>query len=233
MVIGVTRASIDIFRRKLLEWWLTIKKEDFPWRSTRDPYKILVAEIMLRKTDVNKVRAVYSAFIERFPDFSSLARAKEEEIIEFLKPLGIYRRRARQLKKIAEIVCSEYGGSLPRDLAAIMKLPGVGRYIANAVACFSWNERVPIVDVNVIRVLSRVFGLKVRKSAPHKDPKMWDFAKILLPPCNIREYNLALIDLGRTLCLAANPRCSECPLKDICNFVRREADKTFTDLEGC
>jgi len=232
-VIGVTRPSIDVFRRKLLEWWLAIKKEDFPWRSTRDPYKILVAEIMLRKTDVNKVRMVYRAFIERFPDFASLARAKEEEIIEFLKPLGIYRRRAHQLKRIAEIVCSRYGGSLPRDLVTIMRLPGVGRYIANAVACFSWDERVPVVDVNVIRVLSRVFGLKVRKSAPHKDPKVWDFARTLLPLYNVREYNLALIDLGRTLCLATNPRCPECPLKDVCNFVRRKVDGTFSDYEEC
>ena len=211
------------FCKRVLKWWFGRKGEKLPWRATRDPYKILVAEIMLRKTDVSKVLAVYEIFIRKFPNFLSLAQASENEIAMLLKPLGIYRRRAHQFKKIAEIVSIKYGGELPRSSSAIMNLPGVGRYIASAVACFAWDEKTPIVDVNVIRVLSRVFGLRVRKSAPHKDPQIWNFAEYMLPTRNVREYNLALIDLGRNICLASNPKCSICPLNELCNFRKHYA----------
>jgi len=212
------------FSRRLLNWWLKKERERLPWRETRDPYSVLVAEIMLRKTDVSKVLSIYSSFLKKYPNFESIVKASEEEIMEHLKPLGIYRYRARQLKRIAELVCTRYGGELPKNLKELIKLPGVGRYIASAIACFVWNQRVPVVDVNVIRVLSRVFNLKVGPSS-HKNTKIWEFAESLLPMNLIREYNLALIDIGRHICLPSKPKCNACPLKEMCAYFSRSKSK--------
>jgi A/G-specific adenine glycosylase len=198
------------FTRKLLAWYKRNARV-LPWRRTRNPYAILVSEFMLQQTQVSRVLDYYPRFLKRFPTIASLARSKPQAVMEAWDGLGYY-ARARNLHQLAKRV-AETGNRIPDDPVELRTLPGVGRYTAGAVACFAYEKPVPTVDVNVGRVLRRVFLGDGRRE---KD--VWELAENLVPKNGQRawRFNQALMELGALVCKARSPLCPECPVKDNC-----------------
>ena len=204
------------FIKQLLNWFES-NKRDFSWRKPGlTPFQLLIAEIMLQKTGANQVENLFPAFIKKFPDAICIGKMKDEKLEEFLHPLGLFKRRARDIKKTAQQI-NENGNKVPRTRKELMKLPGVGEYIANAVLCFALKKPVPIVDANVGRIMKRVFSFPV-KSAPSRDKNLFEKMKEILPEKKARDFNLALLDFAALVCLPRKPRCDECPLSQSCDF---------------
>jgi len=193
-----------------------------PWRQTRDPYAILVSEIMLQQTLVAIVIPYYNEWLRRFPDFAVLARASESDVLHAWQGLGYY-ARVRNLRAVAITVQNRCGGNFPRSVAAIRGLPGVGRYTANAVATFAFNQPVPIVETNIARVLARLFNLRNPIDRTAGREALWRHAGILLPRYSARIYNSALVDLGALVCLPRQPKCGICPVKKFCRAKNPES----------
>jgi A/G-specific adenine glycosylase len=197
----------------LLEWYAR-QARDLPWRRTRDPYAILVAEIMLQQTQVDRVIPRWHAWLQRFPGLPELASASAADAIRAWQGLG-YNLRALRLHAIARQTVAEFGGELPRSVDGLMRLKGIGRYTAGAVACFAYEQPVAMVDTNVRRVLSRVFILDPSRVA--------DMAQTVVPATAAYAWNQALMDLGATLCRARQPLCLVCPLLAECGGPRPAA----------
>jgi A/G-specific adenine glycosylase len=212
---------IRAFRRSILHWFRHHGR-DLPWRKTRDPYSILVSEFMLQQTQVATVIPYYDKWLRRFRDFASVASASQNSVLHAWQGLGYY-SRARNLHATAKIVQARYRGVLPSDIAAIRKLPGVGRYTANAVATFAFNQPVPIVEANSSRVLARLFDICVPIDSAIGREKLWEYAAQLVPKGNAARFNSALIDLGALVCLPDKPKCNVCPVKKICRAKKPEA----------
>src|SRR6266516_5910324 len=198
----------------LLRWYST-EQRDLPWRATNDPYAILVSEIMLQQTQVDRVLPKYEQFLNTFPTLADLAQASTADVISVWVPLG-YNRRAVNLQSIARQVLAEYDGHIPDTIDGLLQLKGVGRYTAGAIACFAYRKQVATVDTNIRRVLHRIFiGLE------HSEPKMNDvqalaLADQVLPAGEAYNWNQALMDLGATVCTSSNPQCVRCPLQENC-----------------
>ena len=190
----------------LLDWFAR-EARDLPWRQTRDPYAILVAEVMLQQTQVDRVIPKYRAWLERFPTLRDLAAASKADAIRAWQGLG-YNRRAVRLHDIASQAVAEFGGELPRSVEGLLRLTGVGRYTAGAVACFAYEQPEAMVDTNVRRVLSRVFGVE-----PSHVEAM---AQSVIPADAAWAWGQALMDLGATVCRASQPLCLICPLLADC-----------------
>jgi len=221
-----------MWQRKLLSWYQQHKR-DLPWRRTKDPYAIWVSEIMLQQTTVETVIPYYEKFLKRFPDIPTLSKADEEEVLRLWSGLGYY-SRARNLHKGARIIAP----TLPQNVEDLMRLPGIGRYTAGAIASIAFNQPAPILDGNVIRVLSRLFKIG-------KDPKttvgqkyFWEVSRgaiMEIPPnppfskggepCKgeggFGDFNQALMELGATVCTPESPKCPLCPLRSDCQ-ARKE-----------
>lgn len=206
------------FARLLLEWW-KVNKRDFPWRRTRNPYVILISEMLLRKTTAKQVATIFEKFFTKFPDVKTLAGADEREIEELIKPLGMEHKRGVLLKKLADELLKSFGGAVPASERDLMRLPGVGRYSANAVLCFAYGKDVPLVDVNAIRVFQRIFGFKSQKRRIKDDTAFWEFVAEAVPPGFAREFNLAVIDFAHEVCKPKQPKCPICPVRGVCKFA--------------
>ncbi len=204
------------FRDALAVWFLK-NGRDYPWRRTREPYAILISEVMLQQTQIATVlgRGFYSRFLETFPDVKSLAAAEDDRLLKAWEGLGYY-RRVRMLRETARAVIGEHGGAFPNELEILMKLPGVGRYTAGALRAFAFDLPSAVVDGNVARVLSRVmdFSGAVDDTAGHK--QMWEWAEALADPERPRIYNSALMELGQTVCRPGVPDCLSCPVAGFC-----------------
>ena len=198
----------------LLSWFAQVRA-DLPWRHRDDPYAVWVSEIMLQQTQVATVVPYYERFLARFPTVQALAEAPIDEVLRMWQGLGYY-RRAHMLHRAARMVVDEYGGKLPRDPAALQKLPGIGRYTAGAIASLAYGVDTPALDGNVIRVLARLADLPddVRRSATRR--KLWTLAEALLPRGRSAAWNEGLMELGRRVCTPRTPRCAECPLAAHC-----------------
>ena len=208
------------FRRRLLAWYARHRR-DLPWRRTEDPYHILVSEIMLQQTQVDRVVPKYHEFLDRYPTLEALAGSAPDEVKRLWYPLG-YNVRPLNLHGIACEAVASYGGRLPDDEDALRAMRGIGRYTAGAVRCFAYGRPVPIVDTNVRRVLGRVF-LGPRRLARLRGQKaMWDLAGALVPPRRAYDYNQALMDFGATWCTPRAPRCRPCPMRRSCATFRAE-----------
>jgi A/G-specific adenine glycosylase len=202
------------FRRSLLRWFRRHGR-NLPWRKTCDPYAILVSEFMLQQTQVATAIPYYNKWLRRFPDFASVWCASQNDVLHAWQGLGYY-NRARNLRAAAGVVRDRHRGILPGDVPGIRKLPGVGRYIANAVATFAFNQPVPIVEANSSRVLARLLDMRAPVDSAIGREKLWAFAAQLVPKRNAARFNSALIDLGALVCLADKPKCSVCPVKKFC-----------------
>lgn len=214
-------ATVLAFREALIGWF---EKEgrDYPWRRTTDPYAILVSEAMLQQTRIATVleRKYFERWMETFPDLATLASADEEEILELWQGLGYY-NRARNLQRTAERLVEDREGDFPRELDALLALPGIGRYTAGAVLSFAFGIRATVVDGNVVRVLARWFGDDDPIDAPGIIDRYWARAEVLTPNEGVREFNSAIMELGQRICVRGEPRCSECPVAENCSARRK------------
>jgi A/G-specific adenine glycosylase len=207
-------ASRQWFRRRLLGWYRR-NGRDLPWRRTRDPYRILVSEVMLQQTQVDRVLPKYREWIDKYPSLGALAAAPEDEVSEAWRPLG-YNIRPQRLHAIARESVTRYGGQLPGDEATLRSFKGIGAYTAGAVLSFAFGQRAAILDTNVARVLFRVFvGAGDPKSHAMRR-HLWAVSRTVLPMRHVFDFNQALMDFGATLCTARKPRCPDCPLRGRC-----------------
>lgn len=199
------------FRRALLAWYRR-EGRDLPWRRTHDAYAILVSEFMLQQTQVATVLPYYIEWLRRFPTAERLAAASQSDVLHAWQGLGYY-SRARNLHAAAKMIRSR---QFPTEIASIRALPGVGRYTANAVATFAFDQSVPIVEANTARVLSRLFDIRLPIASTAGRAALWDAAAKLVPEKGAGAYNSALIDLGATVCIARRPKCDICPVRGHC-----------------
>jgi A/G-specific adenine glycosylase len=213
-IAQLTPERVAAVHTSLLQWY-AVEKRDLPWRATQDPYAILVSEIMLQQTQVDRVLPKYSQFLAAFPTLSDLAKAPTSDVISVWVPLG-YNMRAVRLQSIARQVLSEHHGRLPETIEELLTLKGIGRYTAGAIACFAYHKQVATVDTNIRRVLHRIF-LGLDSPAPKiNDTQMLTLAERVLPPDEAYNWNQALMDLGATICTSNNPRCTQCPVQEVC-----------------
>jgi A/G-specific adenine glycosylase len=214
MPSAVTPKIRRAFHQDLMAWY-DRHRRDLPWRRSRDPYAIVVSEFMLQQTQVATVIPYYQRWLEAFPDWESLAQAGEPQVLKAWEGLGYY-RRARFLHQLAREVAGNLQGRLPQDAAALRQLPGIGPYMAGAVASIAFGQKTPLVDGNVERILARIFAISDPTEAPATKKRMWALADELLPDLRPGDFNQALMELGATLCTPRNPTCLLCPVKNIC-----------------
>ncbi len=198
----------------LLAWWDT-GHADLPWRRAHDAYGVWVAEIMLQQTQIATVIPYYERWMARFPTVEALAAAPLDDVLKMWEGLGYY-SRARHLHAAAQIVAREHDGRLPATVGELMKLPGIGRYTAGAIASIAYDVPAPIVDGNVVRVLSRLYDIEADATQPATRNRLWHLAETLVPAERPGEFNQALMELGQAICLPQNPRCLICPVHAYC-----------------
>ena len=206
--------QIDALRQALLRWYATAARE-LPWRASKDAYGIWVSEIMCQQTQVATVKAYWTRWMTRFPDVQALASAPEEEVMGLWAGLGYY-RRARFLHKAAKEVAQHLGGVLPAEAKGLLRLPGIGRYTAGAIASIAYGEVVPLVDGNVERVFARLWAIAGDPKDRQNQKVFWSLASELVDPGNPGDFNQALMELGATVCTPKSPTCMLCPLRVHC-----------------
>ena len=202
------------FRRNLLSWYRK-NGRDLPWRKTVDPYHILVSEIMLQQTQVDRVLPKYGEWLEKYPSFEALAAAPLDEVAETWYPLG-YNIRPKRLHSIAREAVERFGGELPSDEDTLRSFKGIGDYTAGAIRSFAFGERAAILDTNVARVLLRVF---IGRGSPKEHAtrrRLWQLSHALVPRRHVFDFNQALMDFGAMICVARKPKCFLCPMRRLC-----------------
>lgn len=204
------------FRKALATWFFNYGM-DYPWRRTREPYAVLISEVMLQQTQIATVlgRGFYTRFLETFPDIASLAAAEDERLLKAWEGLGYY-RRVRMLRETARVVIREHGGKFPTELEVLMKLPGIGRYTAGALRAFAFDLPAAVVDGNVARVLSRLMDFSDPVDETGGLKQIWAWAETLADPDRPRIYNSALMELGQKICRPGVPDCLGCPVAGFC-----------------
>ena len=195
--------------------WYRHHRADLPWRRDPSPYHIWLSEIMLQQTRVETVIPYYQRFLAAFPAVTDLAAAPLDAVLKQWEGLGYY-SRVRNLHRAARKVVAEYDGALPSRAEELLKLPGIGRYTAGAIASIAFDQRAPVLDGNVIRVITRLLDLPDDISQGATRAKLWRIAAEWLPVKGAGEYNQALMELGQKVCRPKNPRCADCPLRDGC-----------------
>ena len=212
-------AARQRFRRRLLAWYRAHGR-DLPWRRTDDPYHILVSEIMLQQTQVDRVLPKYHEWLDKYPSFAALASAEEHEVTETWRPLG-YNIRPRRLQSIARESMERYGGQLPSDQETLLSFKGIGAYTAGAIRSFAFGQRAAILDVNVGRVLYRVFIGRGDIKAHKMRKRLWSISEAVVPYKHVFDFNQALMDFGATVCTARKPKCDVCPMTAMCRTFPR------------
>jgi len=216
---GTKRPPVDPalrrrFQRRLLAWYRRHGRR-LPWRETRDPYRVLVSEIMLQQTQVERVVPKYHEFLVRYPTLEELARAPVDEVRRTWYPLG-YNIRPVRLHAIAREAVARYGGKLPDDPEALLRFKGIGRYTAGAVLAFAYARDAPILDTNVRRLVGRVFLGRVGLRRLKGQKRLWELVAALIPRGGAYDFNQALMDFGALVCTARRPRCPDCPMRRFC-----------------
>lgn len=210
--------------------WFKKSGRCFPWRSpSATDYERLVTEILLQQTSARNVASQYQAFFSRFPSWESLARTGEDAVSEQLRPLGLWRRRASSLRKLATTICKR-DGVLPSSREEIERLPGVGQYIASAVMLFELGLPEPLLDVNMARVLERYFGYRTKADIRY-DRFLQGAARACIDGGSPAEANWGLLDLGAMVCRPRNPRCKQCPLKQGCYYRSAVVEKLTGNID--
>ena len=225
----MTASKQPSLARSVVQWQAQHGRTHLPWQQTRDPYRVWLSEIMLQQTQVVTVLDYYERFLERFPDVASLAAASGDEVMALWSGLGYY-SRARNLHRCAQQVVELHGGAFPASAQVLQTLSGVGRSTAGAIAAFCFSERVPILDANVRRVLTRVLGFDGDLSVAANERELWALAAELLPngdlAVSMPRYTQGLMDLGAMVCLPRKPLCLVCPLQSRCvAFTESEPER--------
>jgi len=221
------------FSAALLAWFDVHGRHNLPWQVNPTPYRVWVSEVMLQQTQVATVIPYFERFMERFPTVQALAAAPEDEVMHLWTGLGYY-ARARNLRFCAEALVGRHGGEFPSDLKAVMALPGIGRSTAGAILALSKGERHPILDGNVKRVLTRVFGIAGDPAASSVTAKLWEIAERCTPTARLAAYTQAIMDLGATLCVRSRPACTVCPMTGFCVAARegRQTELPFRKVRA-
>ena len=219
----MSRKQIQTFQQKLLKWY-ALNGRDLPWRRTRDPYHILVSEIMLHQTQVDRVVPKYHEFLKAYPTFEALAAAPKKEVKQLWRPLG-YNFRPGRLQQIAKLVVKKFNGCLPDTLDELMALRRIGRYTAGAILCFAFHKDAPILDTNVRRVLQRFFQVQGNPLRVPAKKQLWHLAELVISPGQAYTMNQALLDFGATICTARKPSCQQCPLKRNCPYPNKSTKR--------
>lgn len=212
--LGVGKA--DVHLRRVVLRWFGANARDFPWRRSRNPYEIFVAEILLRQTQAERVVEPYCDLVTRFPTPESLSLADVAELREWFRPLGLI-TRADRLVEAAKILIEQHHGVVPKDINALRVLPGMGKYSARAVLCLAYGTAVPMIDESSGRLLRRVLGLTIRGPA-YSDTSLLNIASKLLPRKSSKDFNLGLLDIAAEFCHSQKPKCHSCPLLQMCAF---------------
>jgi A/G-specific adenine glycosylase len=210
-------AAAQEFSARLRRWFKR-NSRDLPWRRTRDPYRVLVSELMLQQTQVSRVLDFYARFLERFPTLEHLASAPPKRVMESWEGLGYY-ARARNLHALSkQVTAPEASGTLPDHPDELRKLPGIGAYTAGAVSSFAFERRAALVDTNIARVLARVFAPRLNPKRPRDLTQLWAIAESVLPRTGRAcwTHNQAVMELGALVCTARVKRCEVCPLTAVC-----------------
>ena len=209
---------LDWFRCRLKDWGRHNLRE-FPWRQTRDPYAIFVAEFLLQKTTATQAERVYRRFLPRYPTLAALAAAPVPDLETLLSPLGL-KFRAERLHRAANLLIQKHNGRIPHLEADLLELPGIGPYSAKAICAAAFRQRTPVLDVNVARILMRFFGLPQRK-LPQRDRDYQLMTEKIAPQRQVDRWNLTLLDFGALICVAQQPACDRCPLAQRCLYLKR------------
>lgn len=213
-------STIRAFRRRLVGWYRQHGR-DLPWRRTRDPYAILVSEVMLQQTQVSRAMLYYERFLDRYPTVEDLAYADEGEVRETWEGLGYY-HRARNLQRTSQEIVEKHRGRFPRTHEGLTALPGIGAYTAGAVRSFAFHHDAAILDTNAARVLTRFFALPSEQQTTRF---LWRVAQQVTPSGQAHVFNQAIMDLGATICVARAPRCHACPVRPVCQSARKDTKK--------
>jgi A/G-specific adenine glycosylase len=230
--------TLPALRRALLTWF-EAHKRPMPWRTSRDPYRIWVSEVMLQQTTVAAVVPYFERFLASFPTVRQLAEAEEQAVLAHWQGLGYY-RRARHLHAAAKALVASHGDVLPADASVWAELPGVGRYILGAVMSQAFEQKFPIVEANSLRVLARWFGYRGDPRVGAGQKWVWSAAEAVLPEEHFGNFNQAMMELGSQVCTPMNPKCSECPVAQWCEANRlgeqaiippRAAKKAVTEVQ--
>jgi len=216
---------IPTFQKKLFSWY-RINARDMPWRRTQDPYKIWVSEIMLQQTQVDTVIPYFQRWIKKFPTVRALAKAPSSEVMKYWAGLGYY-RRARGIHEASRFLVKEHAGKVPSRVEELIKLPGIGRYTAGAIASIAFGEKAPILDGNVIRVLSRIYALQKDIGSTETIRQLWQLAEEILPNRDVGDFNQALMELGATVCFPENPQCGKCPVARQCRAHQEHEEERY------
>jgi len=209
------------FASQLLSWFQQAGRKHLPWQQQINPYRVWISEIMLQQTQVNTVIPYYERFMARFPDIQSLSAAPLTEVLSLWAGLGYY-ARARNLHKAAGIIVNEFGGRFPEQADQVKSLPGIGTSTAHAILAISFGQKLPILDGNVKRVLTRYHGIKEYPGIPRVEQALWQLAEALLPEQNIPAYTQAIMDLGALICTRSNPACLLCPVQRDCYALHHQ-----------
>ena len=216
--------NITLVRNLLIEWF-DKEGRSFPWRETTDPYRVLIAEMLLRRTTAAAVLRVYPEFIKQFDNPTKLSNARESTIKRHLSTLGLQSIRAKQIHETARYLSKESAGSVPDSLVELESLPGVGRYIGAAVLSFAFGRPEPMVDGNVVHLVNRVFGSDFKGAI---DSRAWEFMERFGGKKQDKRLYWGIIDLVATICLRRFPRCSQCPLNNLCEYCSRNVNEDGT-----
>jgi A/G-specific adenine glycosylase len=203
------------FAQRLLDWFAEHGRHTLPWQTNRTPYRVWISEVMLQQTQVATVIPYYERFMARFPDVHSLAKAPLDEVLHLWTGLGYY-ARARNLQACAKVLIQRYGGEFPQAIEAVMELPGIGRSTAGAILAISCEERHPILDGNVKRVMARVFGITGDPTSKDVLAALWAQSEACTPTQDVAAYTQGIMDLGATLCTRSRPACTVCPMNEGC-----------------
>ena len=210
----ISRGRRRSFQCRVLAWYAAHGR-DLPWRRTRDPYAILVSEVLSHQTQISRVLPVYERLLARYPTVTAMARAPLAEVKAITDPLG-YKIRGRWLHSAALRVADRPGGTFPETLEELRRLPGIGRYTAGAVMSFAHHRDAPVLDTNVARLLRRHFGIAATPRA--RTSELWSLAAAVIPRGKGYLINQALMDVGAMICRARAPRCQDCPLRRSCDW---------------
>ena len=216
-----SKKNIKWFQDRLLAW-AKYNLRDYPWRETSDPYSIMVAEVLLQRSDADTVAPIYKTFITRYPTLDKLADAKLEDIGTILQPLGLF-FRAERLSQTAKILV-ENQSKIPEQEIELLKLPGIGKYTARAICSQAFGQPAAVLDTNVIRILERFFGIQGTR-VKSRCKILWNAAETVAPDTEVGYWNLTLLDFGAKVCTARNPKCSQCPLAQRCCWFKDNVEQ--------
>jgi len=210
----VVQDKVEVFQSRILDWFPSNARV-FPWRNTHSPYLVMLSEVLLQQTNVEKVIEPYVNISGRWPTVQALAATTPVELQPYFKDLGLFFRSER-LIDISQQILKKHNGIFPTEKEQLMKVKGIGEYAASCIVCFGYGLREAVVDTNVIRIMSRVFGFRSEKQRPRDDKKVWAFADMLLPYNDYVNYNYALLDFGALQCTHYHRSCEQCCLANIC-----------------